>query len=64
MTNVDAAYLQRGDRVVYNGETWKVIHVRVLPSYVVSLKIQRGNAIIYGISADMIELADTNKRNF
>lgn len=55
MTNADAAYIQRGDRVLYNGEIWKIVHVRILPSYVVSLKIQRGNEIIYGVSADMIE---------
>lgn len=55
MFNADAAYLTKGDRIVYNGETWRVAHVRILPSYVVSLKIQRGNEIIYGVSADMIE---------
>lgn len=58
MTNSDAAYLQRGDKVMYNNEIWKVSHIRVLPSYVVSVKIRRGNEVIYGVSADMIEVME------
>lgn len=63
MTNSDAAYLKKGDKVIYNGNVWSVSGVRVLPSYVVSLKIRRGNETIYGVSADMIERADVDKRS-
>ncbi len=63
MTNVDAAKLRRGDKVLYNGDIWTVRYVRVLPSYVASIKIQRGNEIINGLSADMIDTTDKqNKR--
>ena len=64
MTNADAAYLKKGDKVIYNGDVWKVANIRVLPSYIVSLKIRRGNEIIYGASADMVERAEEDKRSF
>lgn len=65
MTNADARNLRRGDKVLYNGDTWTVNYVRVLPSYIASIRIQRGNEIINGLSADMIDhTCEVNKRNF
>ena len=65
MTNADAGKLRHGDKVLYNGDVWTIKYIRILPSYIVSIKIQRGNEIINGLSADMVEPASKiNKRNF